>query len=255
MGKQFGTKHVVLITIVLVVTILGYGYWTASRIDKEAEADRKLFIKKIENHYKLIVKLNNKVLLSPGSDSSDLKRELNLFKKYSMLDYKDVEEIYDRFVEKRSTKKITEVWNKQETSAQSVKKFDNCYELGYKYGMCATKSLHGLKCKPENDIVIPDRCRDRIDTSKGIQNGVKAVYTSLNLRTDSTSLNMLTAPLEVLRNRLHGKTKNEVKKLVGRPNRIEYFSGNECWIYGKTYTTKDRGVVFKSGKVLTVSFY
>lgn len=87
---------------------------------------------------------------------------------------------------------------------------ESCYELGYRYGMCSTKSMHGIPCKPENDIVIPQRCRGKEATNRGIKAGVKAVYDTLNLDTgsskSSSSLNMLTTPLDVLGDRLKGKT-------------------------------------------------
>jgi hypothetical protein len=125
--------------------------------------------------------------------------------------------------------------------------------------MCSTKALHGIRCKPENDIVIPARCREKAETDRGIKAGVKAVYDTLNLDTGSSrssySLDMLSTSFEVLRTKLKGKTKGEVKRLVGSPDRIEYFAGKECWIYGKTYTAKDRGVVFDGGRVLTVTYY
>ena len=104
--------------------------------------------------------------------------------------------------------------------------------------------MYGIACKPENDIVIPTRCRGKEETDRGIKAGVKTVYDTLNLDTgsseSSSSLNMLTTPIDVLRNRLKGKTKSEVKRLVGNPDRIEVFAGNKCWIYGNTYTSKDR---------------
>lgn len=62
---------------------------------------------------------------------------------------------------------------------------NDCYDLGYRYGMCSTKSLSKHKCKPENDVVITERCKDNPDTMKGINDGVKAVYDALNLDTDS----------------------------------------------------------------------
>lgn len=136
---------------------------------------------------------------------------------------------------------------------------ESCYELGHRYGLCATKSLNGIPCKPENDIVIPERCRGKKETNRGIKAGTKAVYYSLNINTESSnsssSLNMLTTSLDVLRNRLKGKTESEVKRLVGSPDRVEVFAGKKCWVYGNTYTSKDRGIVFDDGKVLTVTFY
>lgn len=57
---------------------------------------------------------------------------------------------------------------------------ENCYDLGYRFGLCSTKSLQGIPCKPENDIIIPEECRGRSDTESGIRDGVKAVYDTLN---------------------------------------------------------------------------
>ena len=162
-----------------------------------------------------------------------------------------------------------------------------CYKLGYRYGLCVTRSMHGIPCKPENDIIIPTKYRGKTQTKKGINAGVKVVYDTLNLDKGSSrsqedvdrkkkldaireelkaytaqkkphptsSLDMLTTPIDVLRNRLKGKTTNEVKTLVGSPERIEVFVGKNCWIYGNTHTSKDRGIVFDGGRVLTVTFY
>ena len=143
--------------------------------------------------------------------------------------------------------------------ANTTRGEESCYDLGYRYGLCGTKSTRGIPCKPENDIVIPERCRGKAETKRGITAGVKAVYDTLNLQTggssSSSSLNMLTSPLDDLRKHLKSKTKNEVKRLVGSPDRIEVFAGKKCWVYGNTYTSKDRGIVFDGGKVLTVTYY
>jgi len=136
---------------------------------------------------------------------------------------------------------------------------ESCYDLGYRYGLCATKAMHEIPCKLENDIIIPARCRGKAETKRGVKAGAKAVYDALNLNTggssSSSSLNMLTAPIDVLRKKLNGKTKSEVKRLVGSPDRIEVFAGKKCWVYGNTYTSKDRGIVFDGVRVLTVTFY
>lgn len=34
---------------------------------------------------------------------------------------------------------------------------ESCFNLGYRYGLCATKAMHEIPCKPENDIIIPAR--------------------------------------------------------------------------------------------------
>ncbi len=125
--------------------------------------------------------------------------------------------------------------------ANSTRGEESCYELGYRYGLCATKSMHGIPCKPENDIVIPERCRGKAETNRGIKAGAKAVYDTLNLDTggssSSSSLNMLTSPLDVLRKRLKGKTKSEVERLVGSSHRVEVFAGKKCLGTGRPQTS------------------
>jgi hypothetical protein len=36
----------------------------------------------------------------------------------------------------------------------------SCYDLGFRYGKCSRRSLKGLPCRPENDFIIPERCRN-----------------------------------------------------------------------------------------------
>lgn len=135
----------------------------------------------------------------------------------------------------------------------------DCFNYGYRYGLCATKSMNNIPCKPENDISIPTHCRDKLETQKGIKAGVKAVFDTLNVdssgHSSSTQLDMINTSLSTLRTKLTGKTKSEVRSLAGRPNRVEYFAGKECWIYGDTHTSSDVGVVFDGGRVLTVTYY
>ncbi len=58
---------------------------------------------------------------------------------------------------------------------------ESCYSLGYRYGMCFAKSMLGLECKPENEIVMPKRCRGNTDMERGTKEGIKAVYDVLNI--------------------------------------------------------------------------
>lgn len=131
-----------------------------------------------------------------------------------------------------------------------------CYKLGYKYGMCGTKSLHGLTCKKENDIIIPEKCRGKDDTNRGIKDGTKAVYDVLNIKTESKSnIDILSTPLRTLRKILTGKTPDEVRKMVGSPNRTQDVMGYDAWVYGQSYSTDDVAIIFSEGKVMTVTYY
>lgn len=48
-----------------------------------------------------------------------------------------------------------------------------CYSYGVKYGYCAYRSMNGLPCDAEDEIVIPVHCRGVEETQDGIEAGVK----------------------------------------------------------------------------------
>jgi len=50
-----------------------------------------------------------------------------------------------------------------------------CYDYGYRVGRCSAMALNGLKCDPADDIVVPERCRGKDETLKGISAGSKSV--------------------------------------------------------------------------------
>lgn len=51
----------------------------------------------------------------------------------------------------------------------------SCYELGYRFGKCAAKSMKGIICDPENDFVMPPRCRNKPEIDEGMTAGLKSV--------------------------------------------------------------------------------
>ena len=58
----------------------------------------------------------------------------------------------------------------------------DCWELGYKFGYCATLALHGFECRPEDDVVIPVECRgDNRETNMGIKSGTEKAFDKLGL--------------------------------------------------------------------------
>ena len=57
----------------------------------------------------------------------------------------------------------------------------NCYDLGYKFGLCSTLSMHGYACPAGTDVVIPPECRNLSETKRGIMAGVRAAYRRLGL--------------------------------------------------------------------------
>jgi hypothetical protein len=52
----------------------------------------------------------------------------------------------------------------------------SCYEIGVKFGRCATLSMKGKACAPSDDVITPERCRNNEEFKKGILIGTKSVY-------------------------------------------------------------------------------
>ena len=52
----------------------------------------------------------------------------------------------------------------------------NCYDVGYRYGHTATRSMKGKKVDPSWDFATPERCRQNPETDKGIQAGTRAAW-------------------------------------------------------------------------------
>jgi len=53
--------------------------------------------------------------------------------------------------------------------------YPSCYDLGYRYGRCASMILVGRTCDPSDDIIIPEQCRHNKETQRGINDGVRSV--------------------------------------------------------------------------------
>ncbi|WP_157698685.1 hypothetical protein [Geobacter sp. DSM 9736] len=66
--------------------------------------------------------------------------------------------------------------NLPKVTEQNTSGGQSCYQLGVKYGRCATLSMKGKACNPSDDIVIPTRCRGNADTQRGIEAGARSVY-------------------------------------------------------------------------------
>lgn len=52
----------------------------------------------------------------------------------------------------------------------------DCYDLGFRYGRCAALAMKGRPCDPADDIVIPEECRGKEETLRGIKDGTKSVW-------------------------------------------------------------------------------
>ena len=52
----------------------------------------------------------------------------------------------------------------------------SCYELGFRFGRCVAKSMKGIKCEPNTDFVMPERCNHKAETDKGMKAGLKSVF-------------------------------------------------------------------------------
>ena len=135
----------------------------------------------------------------------------------------------------------------------------SCYELGYRYGLCAARRHQGIPCEPRNDIVIPERCRGKSETEKGLVAGISEISVASKTHSgpllESISINLESTPIETLQEYLGGKTKQEVTDLIGKPNRVKHFAGHELWIYGDSSTASDKAVAFEGAIVKAVVLY
>jgi hypothetical protein len=52
----------------------------------------------------------------------------------------------------------------------------SCYDIGYKTGRCAAKSMSNLPCEPGEDIPMPAECKGKPETEKGLLEGRKSIY-------------------------------------------------------------------------------
>jgi len=52
----------------------------------------------------------------------------------------------------------------------------SCFEVGYRFGKCATESMLGKSCDPKDDVIVPDRCKNKEETKRGIEAGVKVAH-------------------------------------------------------------------------------
>jgi len=70
---------------------------------------------------------------------------------------------------------------RQSKRGSSEQLSEYCYNLGYRYGRCATLVLFGLRCPPEDDFIMPAKCRGLKSTKRGLRAGVRSVYEEYNI--------------------------------------------------------------------------
>lgn len=135
----------------------------------------------------------------------------------------------------------------------------SCYELGYRYGMCAAKRHHDIQCEPKNAVVIPQRCRGKSETEKGMVVGISEISVASKTHSGpsvaSSSINLESTPIETLQKHLSGKTKQEVTELVGKPNSVKHYAGHELWVYVDSIASNDKAVAFQGEIVKAVVLY
>ena len=51
----------------------------------------------------------------------------------------------------------------------------SCYDIGYRWGVCAAKNTEDRSCKPGADAVITENCKDDPMTQQGIKDGVRSI--------------------------------------------------------------------------------
>jgi hypothetical protein len=52
----------------------------------------------------------------------------------------------------------------------------SCYDIGYRYGYGAIRSMKGQPVNPSSDIAVPERCRNDPSTQSGITAGGRAAW-------------------------------------------------------------------------------
>jgi len=67
-------------------------------------------------------------------------------------------------------------------AALAAQSEESCYQLGYRYGKCATQVMLQDKCAREDDVVIPERCKGLKETEEGTKAGAKKVFEAHGLK-------------------------------------------------------------------------
>lgn len=52
----------------------------------------------------------------------------------------------------------------------------SCYDIGFKTGRCAAKTMSNQPCEPDEDVRVPSECKGKAETEKGLVDGRKSVY-------------------------------------------------------------------------------
>jgi hypothetical protein len=52
----------------------------------------------------------------------------------------------------------------------------SCYEIGFRTGRCAAKSMSNLPCDAGDEIPMPPECKGKPETEKGLAEGRKSVF-------------------------------------------------------------------------------
>jgi SH3-like domain-containing protein len=137
------------------------GWVDESWISLDPQTIEALEKEKQEHKTKRITKIEDRLKHVPASN---YKENLKLYNKLIQID--PTNKKYKEKVKYYSSK----LRDKERSGIPS------CYDLGYRYGKCGTKSMKGLPCDPENDIIIPARCRGKKETQRGMDAGVRSVY-------------------------------------------------------------------------------
>lgn len=65
---------------------------------------------------------------------------------------------------------------KPKNTIKSTGNEESCYSLGERFGRCSGLVLKGKTCPPEDDFEMPERCRNKDETEKGIKHGLGSVW-------------------------------------------------------------------------------
>lgn len=108
----------------------------------------------------------------------EILREREMIGEYTILKI-EAKKIILKKDNKKYILKLAQGFNKKGKN-ESISRA-SCYDLGYRWGRCATLTLFGKKCPPKDDFVVPIRCRGTKPTKEGIAEGVESVYDEYNI--------------------------------------------------------------------------
>lgn len=70
-----------------------------------------------------------------------------------------------------------------------------------------------------------------------------------------TTMDVLSTSIDVLKEKLEGKTLKEVIELVGKPHQQAIIRDHDAWVYVHDGTTSGKAIIFDNDRVIAVEHY